>query len=354
MSGARDGTGAPAADIAALAEEVGAERVVETRAAHVLLTADRAYKLKKPGADGHFDYRTPELRRAACADEVRLNAPLAGDVYLGVRPVRRTQAGGITLRPGPGAPVDFAVEMRRLPDAAMLDRMLEAGRTPPPERLAALSRRLVAFYRETAPLPADHAGWHAAFLLRTAEESRAGLADWEPELGPAATRVPARAIAALEAHRDEIVARVRAGRVVDGHGDLRPEHVCLTDPVVVFDRVEFSAAIRAVDPHAEIAVLGLECALLGAPSIGPALREDLAAAGFPPPSDGLSAAWHAARCALRARQCMDHLRDPQPRRPESWAPRALRYLAAAETAPALARADGAGRGAGAGRGDGDQ
>jgi aminoglycoside phosphotransferase family enzyme len=34
--------------------------------------------------------------------------------------------------------------------------------------------------------------------------------------------------------------RIAAGRIRDGHGDLRAEHICVTDPVVIFDCIEFN------------------------------------------------------------------------------------------------------------------
>lgn len=49
------------------------------------------------------------------------------------------------------------------------------------------------------------------------------------------------------ASRGAIGDRVRAGRILDGHGDLRPEHVALIDPPAVFDCLEFSAELRQID-----------------------------------------------------------------------------------------------------------
>ena len=71
-------------------------------------------------------------------------------------------------------------------------------------------------------------------------------------------------------------ARVRDGRIVDAHGDLRPEHVCLLDPPVVIDCLEFNRELRLVDPFDELAFLGFECALLGAPWIRGRLIEHCA------------------------------------------------------------------------------
>lgn len=38
--------------------------------------------------------------------------------------------------------------------------------------------------------------------------------------------------------------RVYTGRIVNGHGDLRPEHICLPDRPAVFDCADFSTGLR--------------------------------------------------------------------------------------------------------------
>ena len=58
-----------------------------------------------------------------------------------------------------------------------------------------------------------------------------------------------------------------AGRVVEGHGDLRPEHVCCTDSPVVFDCIEFSQDFRQLDMADEWSFLAMECDALGAPGV---------------------------------------------------------------------------------------
>ena len=44
-----------------------------------------------------------------------------------------------------------------------------------------------------------------------------------------------------------LLERVAAGRIVDGHGDMRPELVCLLHPPVVIDALEFNPRLRRVD-----------------------------------------------------------------------------------------------------------
>lgn len=74
--------------------------------------------------------------------------------------------------------------------------------------------------------------------------------------------------ASLDDHAKELRSRVAAGLIVEGHGDLRPEHVCLSKPPVIIDCLEFNKALRTVDPYEEIAVLDMECRRLGAGWVG--------------------------------------------------------------------------------------
>ena len=122
------------------------------------------------------------------------------------------------------------------------------------------------------------------------------------------------------------------GRLVDGHGDLRPEHVCLDDEVAIFDCLEFSAELRMVDPVDELAYLGVECALLGAPWFGPVLFERVTKTLRDEPVYPLFHLHASRRAVLRARLALAHLLDPAPRQPAKWEPLAARYLDLAEHA----------------------
>jgi predicted kinase len=67
--------------------------------------------------------------------------------------------------------------------------------------------------------------------------------------------------------------RVKDGRVVEGHGDLRPEHIYLEDPPAIIDCIEFSREFRTIDIGDELAFLDMESRRLGNTSLGPRLLE---------------------------------------------------------------------------------
>jgi aminoglycoside phosphotransferase family enzyme len=60
---------------------------IETHFAWIFLAGDYAYKLKKPSGNPMNDLRSLEARRVSCQEELRLNRPLAADVYLDVTPL---------------------------------------------------------------------------------------------------------------------------------------------------------------------------------------------------------------------------------------------------------------------------
>ena len=57
---------------------------IETHMSWVFLTDHHAYKLKKPVSYDFLDFSALDARRLYCQEEVRLNARLAAEVYLGI------------------------------------------------------------------------------------------------------------------------------------------------------------------------------------------------------------------------------------------------------------------------------
>jgi len=123
---------------------------------------------------------------------------------------------------------------------------------------------------------------------------------------------------------DKAVAEAK-GRTDPADDHSWSPHINLGAPVL-FDCIEFNAALRQVDPFDDLAFLALECDMAGAPMVGEQIVKECAA-GLPnaaPPA--LMHFYTAARSLLRARLAMAHLLDVQPRTPEHWPPLAQRYI----------------------------
>lgn len=300
---------------------------LETHASLIYLTRDRAWKLKKPVRLIHVDQVSLADRAQLCREELRLNRALSGDVYRGLTPLVRRADGSLALG-GAGRIIDWLIESVRLPEKEMLDRRLVCGPAPKRAEIKALCDRLVGFYRRQ-PQMADAGTIFNSRLLQDVETATKHLREMTSE-----TKVPTPehafdfAVAALKICQKEIVERGYRGLVVEGHGDLRAEHVCLTKPPVVFDRLEIDHGIRTLDPFYEINALGLECGLLGNSWIRAVLLAGLSGA-MAPPSRTLLTAYGVIALLTRARFAADHFRDDDVAKPEKWRGRTKQNIAAA-------------------------
>jgi aminoglycoside phosphotransferase family enzyme len=308
----------------------------ETHMSWVFLAGDEVYKLKKPVRFPYLDFSTLARREAACRAELTLNRRLASDVYKAVVPLMRSPAG-LTIG-GPGEIVDWLIVMRRLDESETLEHALAAGQlaTWQVDRLVAT---LVGFYRRASAVFVS-AETHLANWRRSLDYNRRVLLD--PRLGlPAGlvARVDRAQRRFLAARSGMLADRARRRRIVDGHGDLRPEHIWLGDPVRIIDCLEFNASLRAVDPFDEIAFLCVECERLGGSWASGYIKRRMLHALQDGLSEELFTFYRCHRASLRARLAIAHLLEPDPRTPEKWPRLARMYLAlAANDAVRLERA----------------
>lgn len=245
----------------------------ETHISWVFLAGELVFKLKKPVKFDFLDFSALELREQACRDELRLNRRLAAEIYLDVVPI--TEHGDRFQIGGSGEVVDWLVRMRRLPAGLTLDELQLAGKLRP-AHIDRLAETLVKFYRQLPAAPIDGEQYLARYIAHVRENRRELLAQAHhlPE-----SHLPENQVRRIHATQLQLLAtesqlfaeRVRQGCVVEGHGDLRPEHICLREPPVVFDCIEFSAEFRTLDRLDEMAFLASECDQLGANWVGPQL-----------------------------------------------------------------------------------
>jgi uncharacterized protein len=310
-------------------------RVVETHFAWVFLVGRKAYKLKKALRQTSLDYRSLAARERGCRNEVSLNRRLAPRIYLRSVPIVRTQAGELILggraaslaRRGTATILDWLIEMVRLPARGMLDRAITEGRARRSD-LERLAERLDHFFRRARPRPMGDRAYRARLRGEIRQNGR--------QLGASALGLSRRRIepvirAQLEfvtAHAEALAGR--GGRLLDGHGDLRPEHVYLggrASEVCVIDCLEFDPNLRRLDPAEEVAFLALECERLGARAIAWELIDRYRAATSDPVPEGLMHFYMSCRAATRSKIAAWRLREVRSvSERRKWKARAYSYL----------------------------
>ncbi len=328
--------------VAALAKRLdtaGDTEVLETHISWVILAGPFAYKLKKPVDVGFADFTTLESRRRYCEEELRLGRRTAPSLYLAVIPITGTR-----MAPrigGEGQPIEWAVRMRRFPQAALLDRLatwraLDAG-------LVDSLADVVADFHAAIPRAPSASPFGTPEEIRAESEGNfTGIRDHAgPLLGPAALG-PLHAWAVREGERLEphFARRHAGGFVRECHGDLHLGNVALIDGrPVPFDAIDFSERLRWIDVTSEVAFTAMDLEAHGLPRLAHRFVDAYLArtgdyAGLP-----ALRYYQAYRSLVRAKVAairLDQAGDGDDTR-ENAVREIRRYIALAETALAPAR-----------------
>jgi aminoglycoside phosphotransferase family enzyme/predicted kinase len=233
-------------------------RLVQTHASFVFIAPPFVYKVKKAVNFGFLDFSTPAKRLHFCEREVALNRRLAPSTYLGVIPI--TKHGGHFAFGQEGPAVEYAVQMRQLPDGHFLDQLLKRNGIGPRD-LNRIARFLKEFYEAQQPT-GEIRDWGRIDHLRisTDENFRQTREFIGHTLSPAAAAtLPFYTNRFYARHARLFASRLREGRILDCHGDLHLEHIHLTPGTLqIYDCIEFNDRFRYVDVANDAAFLAMD------------------------------------------------------------------------------------------------
>jgi uncharacterized protein len=236
---------------------VQAERVIDTACAHVALTPEVAWKMKRHADLGYADFSTLDRRKWALDRELEFNRPGAPDIYRAVRRITRAVDGALALD-GDGETLDYVLEMRRFDEGAVLSAIPEAVDGP----LAEAMGRMIARQHVVAPLRPEGGlaslaytvGSNARLLRDTCEGLDARRVETLVEL----TELELESQAARLAHRSAI------GYARRCHGDLHLGNILLEGGrPVPFDCIEFDDLLSDIDVQYDLAFLLMDLVFRG-------------------------------------------------------------------------------------------
>ncbi|MGV3484171.1 MAG: AAA family ATPase [Planctomycetaceae bacterium] len=277
---------------------IAAVEVIETHISHLFLAGAYVYKLKKSVEFGFLDYSTLDKRRTACEAEIQINRRLAPDVYLGVVAIGRDAQGQWKIGPDVQAE-DWLVWMKRLPAELCLSERIQPSAQANPHDVMLVANLLSEFYRSLSPVYVDD---YCDRFLNRVIDNRDELQSPQHHLPHAlVSSVTAAQLQFLFLNRDSVQRRVSQGHVVEGHGDLRAEHIYMTDPPVVIDGVEFSFDLRTVDTADELCFFEMSCDLLGARDFGLQVTTQVLQSLGDEPEESLLNFYRAYRACVRAK-----------------------------------------------------
>ena len=253
-------------------EPTAGVRLVETHVSFIFISDSYVYKVKKPVDFGFLNFTTLDRRRFYCEEEVRLNRRLCPDLYLGVVELRETPEGGSFA--GGGRVIDYAVKMKRLPEERMLSHLLKAGEVEPAQ-LAQIAGIVAQFHARAARGPQIDAYGGAGALRSNWEENfRQAVPFLGETLSGADLSLMRDWVERALSERGELLqARVQGGFIRECDGDLHSGNICLTDPICIFDCIEFNERFRYIDTAADIAFLLMDLEYAGRTDLCPPFLE---------------------------------------------------------------------------------
>jgi len=225
-----------------------------THISEIFIGDTRVYKLKRSVKYPYLDFSTKDLRLKFCEAEVRLNRRTAPDLYLGVKPVTRDDAGRYHIGHA-GRVVDWVVEMARFEQDQLFDRLGEAGK---------LNRHVMEHLADNI------AAFHAHAEARQDGGGRAGIAmiiegNAKAFVENGQGLVDREKVAALtEMQHAELaeIAVLLENRRMNGcvrhcHGDMHLGNIYLSAAAepVLFDAIEFNEAFATIDVLYDLAFL---------------------------------------------------------------------------------------------------
>lgn len=233
------------------------ERVslVQTHISMVFIADEFVYKIKKPVDFGFLDFTTLDKRRYYCNQEVKLNSRLSRGIYRGVLPILHDGAH-YRMGEGEGRIVEYAVKMKRLPEAMLMKSVYLRGELSE-RHLRSIAEILAGFHGTALNSPEIDAFGDPEICKVNTDEN---FAQTEKYIGTTIRRgdfdeLKRWTSSCYISKRKAFLERVKDKKIRDCHGDLHMEHICLTEDLPIFDCIEFNDRFRYTDTLNDIAFL---------------------------------------------------------------------------------------------------
>ena len=297
----------------------------------VFIANDLVYKFKKPVVYRFLDFRKLEDRLNNCKEEIRLNRRLAGNIYIGIVPLVLDEKGKLQLE-GNGKTIEWLVKMKRIPEENLLDYAIKHKKANLP-RIKAAAELLAEFYKTSPPVHLDPELFRKKLSDEIISTHTALLQPLFHFPVKPIEKLNHKLLSFLNNHSSLFQDRMNSGKIIEAHGDLKPEHICLAPQPAIIDALEFNRDLRVMDIAEELSFLEMECEMMGDAMTGShfmAIYKKLAHDNIP---GILINFYKKKKASLRAFLIARHISEARYKDDPQWLARANAYLKLAEQYP---------------------
>lgn len=227
--------------------------LIQTHISYIFLTGDYAYKLKKPVNLGFLDFSTPAKRHHFTQVEIKLNKPVAPDIYLEVIPI--TQKDNQYELSGPGELREYVLKMRQFPQQNLLLNLLKRGLVTA-ESCQELAQVVARFHEKALTNEYIKSFGTRDKIKEAIEENYQNTSQYLDIIQPRQQFQETQAFTEQFCQDKEHLFRERQtqDKIKECHGDLHLKNICVyQDKIQLFDRIEFNEEFRYVDVIYDVA-----------------------------------------------------------------------------------------------------
>ena len=230
--------------------------LIQTHISFVFVTDYFVYKMKKAVNFGFLDFSTLEKRRFFCNKELELNKRLCSEVYLEVLPINKSNDIKII---GSGETVEYILKMKRLPQEKIMTKLLKEDKVDNDtiEKLA----KIISTFHSNAETNKEINLYGSVKIIRTNWDEN--FAQTQKYVNQTVTaeqfqNIQSKVNGFIENQQKLFETRIEVGKIKDCHGDMHSGNIFLTEPICIFDAIEFNDRFRYSDVASDVAFLAMD------------------------------------------------------------------------------------------------
>lgn len=243
------------------------DRIIETHISYVFIKGDDVYKMKKAVNYGFLDFTLSQYRRSYSYLEKELNERFSKGVYLDLlKVVRKNKGFDIVPIENTLPTVEYLVKMRRLDDKDFFSMKLKSGEITEKKGFN-IGRQIAILFKniKTDYATAKENGSYE-IVRKNCEENFDQTSQYVNKFIPESDYqfIKKTTMKFLDENKQLFERRLENGYVIDGHGDLRAEHVYFDgDDIGLIDCIEFNKRFRYNDVVSDFVFLCMETDYMG-------------------------------------------------------------------------------------------
>ncbi len=240
----------------AYSENPGKIELIQTHISFVFVTDNFVYKMKKAVNFGFLDFSTIEKRQFFCKKELVLNRRLCPDVYLKVLPIKKSNVIKIN---GSGKTVEYVLKMKRLPQEKIMTTLLKDNKVDD-KTIDKLAKIIAEFHSKAETNDKINEYGSIKVILTNWDENFAQTQKYVNQTISAEQfhNIQLKVNGFIETRQKLFENRIVDGKIRDCHGDMHSGNIFLTDPICIFDAIEFNDRFRYSDVASDVAFLAMD------------------------------------------------------------------------------------------------